>query len=252
MIARYGFWNNRKYNLEKMTLRDLTAAYFQYYAIDAYLLIGLISGILGWIYMTSFAALTASVLIAIFVYPLIWYVLHRYVLHGQYPYKSKYTAKVWKRIHFDHHQDPHDLGVLFGALYTTLPTVFLVTAPVGYLLDGFGGAMASFSAGLFITCMYEYAHCIQHLPYKPKNKYLVEMKQRHMEHHFHDEDGNFGITNFFWDKLFNTYYRRTDRPTKSATVHNLGYTKTQAKIYPWVAELSGDIGEEHPLKRRKA
>lgn len=252
MIARYGFWNNQKYSLEKMTLRDLAGAYFRYYAIDAYIAIGVVSGIFAYIHATSFWALVAAIAISLVSYPLIWYVLHRYVLHGQYPYKSKFTAKIWKRIHFDHHQDPHDLGVLFGALYTTLPTVFMVTAPVGWALDGPGGAAGAFSAGLFITCFYEFAHCIQHLSYKPKNKALELMKKRHMEHHFHDENGNYGITNFFWDRLLNTYYIKTDRPRKSPTVHNLGYTSGQAKKYPWVAEMSGEIGAEHPLKRSKA
>ena len=251
MIARYGFLNNQKYSLEKMTLRELTSAYFQYYAIVSYIIIGIISGIVGVMYVTRPWALAIAVIISLIVYPLIWYVLHRYMLHGQYPYKLKLTAKIWKRVHFDHHQDPHDLGVLFGALYTTLPMVFMITAPVGWYLDGFGGAAGAFSAGLFITCFYEYAHCIQHLSYIPKSKTISIMKKRHMEHHFHDENGNYGITNFFWDKLFNTYYIRADRPKKSPTVHNLGYTKAQAKKYPWVAELSGEIGADHPLKRRK-
>jgi hypothetical protein len=43
MIAHHGFWNNQKYNLEKMTLGDLAGAYFRYYAIDAYLLLGAVS-----------------------------------------------------------------------------------------------------------------------------------------------------------------------------------------------------------------
>lgn len=48
------------------------------------------------------------------------------------------------------------------------------------------------------------------------------MKTRHMDHHFHDETGNFGITNFTWDRVFRTLYRRVERPAKSPTVFNLG------------------------------
>ena len=75
------------------------------------------------------------------------------------------------------------------------------------------------------------------------------MKKRHMEHHFHDENGNYGITNFFWDRAFNTYYVKSERPLKSPTVHNLGYTRKIAKIYPWVAELSGGLGPDNPSGR---
>ncbi len=61
---------------------------------------------------------------------------------------------------------------------------------------------------------------------------LADMKRRHMAHHFHDESGNFGITTFFWDKVFGTYYDRPERPVKSATVFNLGYTEEVAEEFP--------------------
>lgn len=251
MIARYGFWNNRRYSLQKMTLRELVGAYFQYYAINAYLVLGTLSVGLAVVNVTNWPmAITAAVLAAI-VYPLVWYLLHRNVLHGRFLYKSRWTARLWKRIHYDHHQDPHDLSVLFGALYTTLPTVFLVTVPMGWFLDGVGGSAAAFASGMFTTCFYEFAHCIQHLSYKPKNRLLLEMKTRHMEHHFHNERGNFGITNFLWDKFWNTYYLKTERPEKSLTVYNLGYDSAEARKYPWVSQLSGGLGPDNPRLRRQ-
>src|SRR3546814_2237488 len=69
------------------------------------------------------------------------------------------------------------------------------------------------------------------------------MKKRHMAHHFHDETGNYGITTFFWDKLFGTFYDRSERPAKSPTVFNLGYTPEVAERWPWVARLSGGVAE---------
>ncbi len=90
------------------------------------------------------------------------------MLHGQYLYRSPLTAKVWKRIHFDHHQDPHNLVVLFGALYTTIPTIALVTIPVGYLIGGPSAAALAFSMGILSTLFYEFCHCVQHLNTTPK------------------------------------------------------------------------------------
>src|SRR3546814_18403042 len=101
--------------------------------------------------------------------------------------------------------------------------------------------MAAFSAGLLTTCFYEFCHCIQHLSYKPKNRMLAAMKARHMAHHFHDETGNFGITNFTWDKLFGTFYEREQRPEKRPTVFTLGYTPEVDSRYPWVSCLSGGV-----------
>ena len=248
---RSGIWNRNHY-LDRMTLKELTVAYFQYYAIQAYLLLAIVSiGVAIWSPPTLLQGAIAVVFAGV-IYPLAWYLLHRYVLHSQWMYKSPLTAKTWKRIHYDHHQDPNHLEVLFGALYTTLPTIAIATIPAGWLIGGVGGAAVCFAAGLIITCFYEFMHCIQHLAYKPKNRWAVMLKKRHMEHHFHDEDGNFGITSFWPDRLFGSLYEREDRPKKSPTVFNLGYTDEVAKRYPWVSEMSGGVAKGHPRQRGAA
>jgi len=251
VLAKVGFWKRRKYHLDKMSLGELVKAYFQYYAIQAYIVVAIV----GYAYALTAGApalpLALSALSAILIYPLAWYLIHRYILHGTWLAKSPFTAKVWKRIHFDHHQDPHDLHILFGALYTTLPTIAVATTPVGYLIGGWPGAAMALATGCVTTCFYEFCHCIEHLSYKPKNRILKHMKQAHMAHHFHSEQGNYGITNFAWDKLFGTYYTNESRPEKSATVFNLGYDEQMAARYPWVAELSGGVSTDSPRDRRQ-
>lgn len=246
--VRGSFWK-RSHHLDKMTFRELVIAYFQYPAIIAYLLLSVISAMLALRYSTPVLELAASVAAAVVVYPLAWYAIHRWILHSRWMFKVPALAATWKRIHYDHHQDPNHLEVLFGALHTTLPTIAVATVPVGWLIGDVGGALMAFSAGLLTTAFYEFCHCIQHLAYKPRSKYLAAMKARHMAHHFHDESGNFGITNFFWDRLFGTFYERAERPTKSATVFNLGYTPEVAAIYPHVARLSGGVAVGHPRQR---
>lgn len=232
----------RSHRLERMTLRALAMAYFQHHAILAYLaLTGLSVGAYLWRPAALLPTL-ATIALVVLAYPLIWYALHRWVLHCRWMFKRRWSAAVWKRIHFDHHQDPHHLEVLFGALYTTVPTIVLVAAVPGWLIGGTGGAVAGFATGLLCTCVYEFFHCIQHLPYKPRAKWLAFLQVRHLEHHFHDETGNFGITNFIWDRAFGTLYTRADRPAKSPTVFNLGYTEEAAVLYPWVARLSAGSG----------
>jgi hypothetical protein len=68
-----------------------------------------------------------------------------------------------------------------------------------------------------------------------------------MAHHFHNEQGNYGITNFFWDRLLNTFYSSAGEVLRSPTVFNLGYVSAEYKNFPWVAQLSGldvEKGEE--------
>lgn len=246
--AQPSFWK-RSHHLDRMTLRELVAAYFQHYTILSYL--ALLAGSIMLFVLHPASAIQAAgivVLIAL-AYPLVWYGLHRWVLHCHWMFKVPALAAVWKRIHYDHHQDPNHLEVLFGALYTTLPTLLIVSAFPGWLIGGTGGAAAGFATGLLCTCFYEFFHCIHHLAYKPRLQWLATMKVRHMEHHFYDETGNFGITNFVWDRLFGTLYTRADRAAKSPTVFNLGYTAEVAAIHPKVAELSGGVATGHPRKR---
>jgi sterol desaturase/sphingolipid hydroxylase (fatty acid hydroxylase superfamily) len=246
--SRLPFWQRSHY-LDRMTLRQLVSAYFQHYTIMAYL--GLAAAaIVGWALVPATPLRTAAaVLAALVIYPLVWHLLHQYVLHGRWMWRIKPLASTWKRIHYDHHQDPNHLEVLFGALHTTLPTILLATAPVGWLIGGIGGACAAFATGILTTCYYEFMHCIQHLSFKPKWKWVQFQKQRHNEHHYFDEDGNYGITNYAFDRILGTYYEKKDRPQRSETVFNLGYTEAVAAHYPWVKELSGGIASGHPRRR---
>jgi sterol desaturase/sphingolipid hydroxylase (fatty acid hydroxylase superfamily) len=252
---RPSFWR-REHHLDKMNFRELVVAYFQYPAIIAYLALSVVS-LAAYVWRPAPLAPTLiAIAIASLAYPLIWYALHRWVLHSRWMFKVPPLAATWKRIHYDHHQDPNHLEVLFGALHTTLPTIALFVIPIGYAIGlpwdaGFGGAAIAFATGLVTTCVYEFVHCIQHLAYKPKSPVLADMKKRHMAHHFHDENGNYGITTFLWDKAFGTYYDRPDRPQKSPTVFNLGYTPEVAERYPHVARLSGGVATGHPRQRDK-
>lgn len=250
----FGMWN-RNYRLDQMGLKELWGAFFMHYTVQVYVVLALISGYLAFSSMIAIIPMVLSVISAIILYPLSWYVLHRFVLHGSFLYKSPLTAKTWKRIHFDHHRDPHDLNVLFGALHTTLPTIAVVTMPIGYLIGGWPAMNMAFCAGLLITCFYEFLHCVQHLNYHPKLKFLHKIKMLHLRHHFHDERSNYGITNFIPDRLFGTYAPKVQGRKRSETVFNLGYTKEEVKRFPWVARLTPDIDEvqatEEGIDRRE-
>lgn len=249
MLSALRTWSSRKYELDKMTLRDLVVAYFTHYSIVVYLALA-VAGIVAaaWLAPGVWPPLRGVALVLI-LYPLVEYVLHRWVLHATWLYKSPMTAKVWKRIHYDHHQNPHDLSVLFGALYTTLPTILLITLPLGWLVGGASGAMAAMAAGLLVFAGYEFCHCVQHLPFTPESRWLREIKKRHLAHHFHSEQGNFGITSGIWDRVFGTLYGQMRDVERSPTTFNLGYTAEERESYPWVAELSAS--EEELTARRQ-
>jgi hypothetical protein len=69
---------------------------------------------------------------------------------------------------------------------------------------------------------------------------------------FPRREGQRRITSFVWDRAFGTFYDRPERPKKSPTVFNLGYTEEVAKVYPHVAELSGGVATGHPRQRDRS
>jgi sterol desaturase/sphingolipid hydroxylase (fatty acid hydroxylase superfamily) len=243
----------RTYDLRKMSRADLIRAYFTHPSVLVYLGLAVVAIAVAALTADSPWPPLAAAAVAALLYPLAEYLLHRFVLHGRYMYKIPFLATTWKRIHYDHHRDPNDLRVLFGALYTTLPTITVVALPVGWLVAGLPGAAAAFATGLLAFAFYEFCHCAQHLNFTPKSAFLRRIKQRHMAHHFHNESGNFGITSFLWDRVFGTLYETPKEVPRSPTVFNLGYTEEEAKRYPWVAELSqGDGDAPGPRRGRRA
>lgn len=236
-----GFWRGRRCPLERMTLGQLITVFVRHPAVAVYL--ALIAASAAFVALLRSPAagawgLVAAAMAALLIYPPVEYLLHRFVLHGRFLYRSPRTVDLWKRIHYDHHRDPDDLRVLFGALSTTLPTIALVTLPTGALIAGAAGAAATFGAGALSVLVYEFVHTLQHLPYAPRSAVLRRLKRHHALHHRHNERGNFGITSSIVDHLAGTYYGRASEVPRSPTTFDLGYTAAERVRYPWLAERS--------------
>jgi sterol desaturase/sphingolipid hydroxylase (fatty acid hydroxylase superfamily) len=227
-----------------MSLRQLVGAYLTHPAIRAYAVLFVAGSGLAWFSGRQAGAarlleLGVPFAAAVLMYPFAEYLLHRFVLHSRMLYRSPRTVALWKRIHYDHHTDPHDLDVLFGALHTTLPTIALVTLPTGAAIGGPAGAAAAFAAGVGCMLVYEFVHCVAHLAYTPRSAVLQRLKRQHLLHHFHTEHGNFGITSTLVDHLVGSYYAEPGARPRSETVFNLGYGEAERRRYPWLAQRSG-------------
>ncbi len=230
----------RANDLGRMSLRELVVAYATYPTIILYAalcaacLFGALSlGVLAIPWRTGAAIATMLLL-----YPFFEYALHRFVLHNRVLYKSPLTARVWKRIHYDHHQDPNRLDVLFGSPSNTMLAIFGPSLPIGYVFGGWPSALATAAVAVALFAFYEFCHCVQHLNYTPKSAWLRRIKKHHMAHHFHNETGNFGITLTFVDRIFGTAYEDQRTRPRSPNVYNLGYDEKEASRYPWVAARS--------------
>lgn len=238
LFVGYKAWKAEEYLLNRMTFDDLVRAYVTYPGMQIYAAVIVICVGVTAFTASSILAVIGAFIAGALIFPISWYITHRFILHGSWMYKTPYLARFWKRVHYDHHRFPNDLSVLFGGLQTTLPPILLIAGPVGWLIGGVPGAAAAITGMVVMTCYTEFLHAGQHLAFEPKSEFWKTIKKRHLAHHFHDESGNFGIAEFFWDKVFGTFYaEQTDRP-RSATARNLGYTDETAEIYPWVKEIT--------------
>lgn len=249
IFVGYKAWKEEDYLLNRMTFDDLVRAYLTYPGIQVYFAIIIAALIFGILNVTSWLMFAVSFIAGAVMFPIAWYVLHRFVLHGSWMYKSPYLAKLWKRVHYDHHRFPNDLSVLFGGLHTTLPTILILAGPIGWLINGLPGALGAIAGTLIMTCYTEFLHAGQHLAFEPKSAFWKLIKELHLAHHFHNENGNYGIAEFFWDRTFGTFYKSSSDMPRSATARNLGYTSETAKKYPWVKELT-DVEPEHNSAKR--
>ena len=231
----------RANDLGRMGLRELIVAYATYPTIIVYAVL-CVACIVASVWLGALHAplrTVAAIVAAVAIYPAVEYLLHRFVLHGRYLYKNPWTASLWKRIHYDHHQDPNRLDVLFGSLSNTLPTILLIGAPIGWLIGGPSAALAALATAFVIISVYEFCHCVQHLNYTPKSAWLRRIKTHHMAHHYHNETGNFGITSTFIDRLVGSLYSDASARPRSVHTYDLGYDEAEAARYPWVAQRSG-------------
>ncbi|MEL7488337.1 MAG: sterol desaturase family protein, partial [Pseudomonadota bacterium] len=238
LFIGYKAWKEEDYLLNRMTFNDLVRAYVTYPGIQVYAALIIACLIAGALTAASPLLFVVSVGAGALLFPIAWYLLHRFVLHGSWMYKTPHFAKLWKRVHYDHHRYPNDLSVLFGGLHTTLPTILLLAGPIGWLMGGFATMCGAIAGTLVMTCVTEFLHSGQHLAFEPKSEFWKRIKKLHLAHHFHNENGNYGIAEFFWDRTFGTYYADSADIERTTTARNLGYTAEMAEKYPWVKELS--------------
>jgi sterol desaturase/sphingolipid hydroxylase (fatty acid hydroxylase superfamily) len=176
--------------------------------------------------------------VAAIVAPAVEYCIHRFVSHGSWMYRFGPTAAIWKRIHYDHHQNPANPAALLGAPDQVIGGSMMFSVPIGLIAGGYQGAAAAVAIGLFHAGVVELVHANSHIPVLPGWRYFRYLKALHLLHHFRNETVNFGVTSPVFDVLFGTFHP-TDRPLgHSATVRNLGYGPEEARRYPWLSELN--------------
>ncbi len=156
----------------------------------------------------GFTALkVAGLLVAgLFTWTLFEYAMHRYLFH----LKSNFSVLNWfvYLIHGNHHTSPND--PLRGLM--PLP----VSVSVGALIwAAFAMVLGNAGTWLFLGFMigyviYDTVHFACH-QWPMRGRFGMRLKRHHMRHHYVSEDGNYGISTLFWDRIFGTWIRSLKR-----------------------------------------
>lgn len=142
-----------------------------------------------------------------FVWTLIEYGLHRFLFHfDDWLPESNVCFTLHFLLHGVHHYLPMDKYRLVMP-----PTLFVILCTPFYKLV-FGllplyVAYAGFAGGLFGYVCYDLTHYFLHHSKLPS--FMRKLKKYHLEHHYKNYQLGFGVTSWFWDKVFGTYLSPT-------------------------------------------
>ena len=124
-----------------------------------------------------------------------------------YPDSGAFKKTLQFAIHGQHHKNPFDPGrlvfppvpaaILTFLIYSTLRTIIPAEPSYGLL-----------SGGLFGYICYDMVHYYQHHGHPKKNTLMWKLRQHHNRHHFENHSVGMGISNTFWDDLFDTNFSK--------------------------------------------
>lgn len=128
------------------------------------------------------------------------YFFHRFVFHLNAT--TPVQHKILFTIHGVHHQYPNDKDRLVMPITVSIPLAALFGLLFVALMDDKGwGFFAGFGAGYVGYDMMHYA--VHHLQ-NSKSAMFRKIRRHHMAHHFRDTRQGFGVSSYFWDRVFKT------------------------------------------------
>ncbi|MBA4493114.1 sterol desaturase family protein [Paenactinomyces guangxiensis] len=158
------------------------------------------------------------------------YLTHRFIFHLKPP-KNQFLLQLLKRLHYDHHEDPNNLKLLFLPLWYTGPQFIAVGIIAFFITKDISLTVGFLTGGIAYHLYYEWKHYVAHRPVKPFTSWGRKLKKYHLLHHFKSEHYWYGVTNPAIDHLMGTFKNEKEVET-SPTVRKLmaEESKEQVKI----------------------
>ncbi|CAI8492651.1 unnamed protein product [Hanseniaspora opuntiae] len=150
--------------------------------------------------------------IGLFVWTIIEYSLHRFLFHFD---NNIPDHPVFYTLHFLLHGCHHYLPMDKFRLVMP-PTLFVLLCypfhKAVFAIFPYDWGCAGFAGGLFGYTLYDMCHYFLH--HKQLPSYMQKLKKYHLEHHYKNYELGFGVTSWFWDKVFGTYLDETSPLSK--------------------------------------
>jgi sterol desaturase/sphingolipid hydroxylase (fatty acid hydroxylase superfamily) len=138
---------------------------------------------------------------------------HRYILHGRFPDSTGLVRHLlhehFDHLHQEHHKRPWDGNHISGTTRDTLPFVLVLIglsflAPFHTLPLFIAGIMQAYIAEEWVH------HSVHFCNFK--GRYFQYIKRHHLYHHSpKGSNVGYGLTNGFWDVVWNTRIPEADR-----------------------------------------
>jgi 4-hydroxysphinganine ceramide fatty acyl 2-hydroxylase len=151
------------------------------------------------------------------------YTNHRFVFHAPPP-RHPFLLKLFRRLHYDHHEYPRDFHLLFLPVWWSAPQLIIAWLVVWAVTGKWWLACALDVGALAALLYYEWTHYVAHQPIIPKTPWGKRMKKYHLWHHYKNEHYWFGVTNPSLDFVGGTY-RDVDATELSPTARKLYPTR---------------------------
>jgi dihydroceramide fatty acyl 2-hydroxylase len=196
---------NRTESSVRLFQNDLLEALTHVHPLVPLLFWGPVAAFLLWrsvaVHDLPAGGLVAIGALALFVWTLTEYCLHRFVFH--FPAQSRAGKYLVFLFHGVHHATPRDKtrlvmppagGIL---LLIVLYQIFRLLVPPPWIEPFLGFFMIGYLA-------YDYIHYATH-HFPMRSKVLHFLKVYHLQHHYGAKGVRFGVSSPVWDRVFGTY-----------------------------------------------
>lgn len=144
------------------------------------------------------------------------YTTHRFMLHAP-PQRNAFVLRLQHRLHYDHHVDPNELGLLFLPVWFVIPVAALTLAIYLAVTRDWSTSAALLLGSVLGLLWYEWVHYVAHIPFVPKTPFGRYIKKYHLRHHFKNERLWFGVTNPSMDFVGRSYARVDEAERSGST-----------------------------------